>query len=113
MGEEVEFEDYFSDDGDPGVVVEVERDGRKIPFRVKRHLNLGDRQRIRAAGIKVGLDENGKAEMIGEPDEAAFGHEVVLVGLKHWPFVRDGKPIPITSETVAKLDGGVADQLVA
>lgn len=120
MSEEFEFEDYFSEDGDPGLTVEVEWDGRKIPFRVKRHLNLGDKQRIRAAGVKVGLDESGKARIIGEPDEAAFAKEVVLVGLKHWPFTYPdsykikslaGKPVPITAETVSKLDGGLADLL--
>src|SRR5260221_14144849 len=76
MGEEFEFEDYFSDDGDPGLLIEIEWDGRKVPFRIKRHLNLGDKQRIRAAGVKVGIGANGKAEIIGDVDEVAFAHTI-------------------------------------
>src|SRR5260221_20213 len=64
MGEEFEFEDYFSDDGDPGLLIEIEWDGRKVPFRIKRHLNLGDKQRIRAAGV----NRMGKCDLIYIPD---------------------------------------------
>ena len=113
MSEEYEFEDYFSDDGDPGLLIEIEWDGRKVPFRVKRHLNLGDKQRIRAAGVKVGIGADGKAEIIGDVDEVAFAHTIVLTGVKHWPFTKDGKPVPITPETVAQLDGGLLDALAA
>src|SRR5260221_20211 len=76
MGEEFEFEDYFSDDGDPGLLIEIEWDGRKVPFRIKGHLNRGDKQRIRAAGVKVGIGANGKAEIIGDVDEVAFAHTI-------------------------------------
>ena len=111
MSDVYEFEDYFSDDGDAGVLIEIDWDGRQIPFRVKRHLNLGDKQRIRAAGVKVGIGPDGKPEVVGEINEARFTHEVVLVGLKHWPFTKNGEQTPINAETVGMLDGSLADLL--
>lgn len=99
------WEEYAADPGDKGVTIEIEHKGKKTPFRVKRVLTIDERQAANEAGVEIGLDKNGKP-VIKKQDQAAFTKEIVRVGLKWWPFeYGPGKPVPITPQHIAELDG--------
>ncbi len=107
------WDKYSADEKDRGIEIEIEYHGELLPFRIKRALTIDERQRANDAAIKIELDKSGKPR-ITRQDQAAFTKEIVLVGLKFWPFeYTPGKPVPINRETVSKLDGGLLDQIAS
>ena len=107
------FDEYFSDEKDRGIEVQIAWKGRNLPFRIKRSLTLKEKQRANDAAIKIELDKNGKPRLTSQ-DQSAFTTEVLLVGLKFWPFeYHAGKPVPINRETVSKMDSGLAEEIAA
>jgi hypothetical protein len=105
------FDDYFDDPDIPGIELVIPFRGKPIPFRIKRSLSLGERQKANDAAIKIDIDKNGKPHLVGQPNQAAYTREIVLAGLLEWPFKKNGKPVEITRETVAKLDGVLQEEL--
>lgn len=104
------FDEYFSGSD---IEIHIPYKGKLIPFRIKRALTLKERQQANDAAIQVNFDSKGKPNL-QKNDQAAYTNEIILVGLKFWPFeYRPGKPVPINRETVAKLDGNLADEIAA
>ena len=102
------FDDYFSGSE---VEVIIPFRGKLLPFRLKKSLTLQERQKANDAAIKIELSKDGKP-VISRQDQGAYTNTVILLGLRSWPFeYRPGKPVPINMETIAKLDGNMADEL--
>lgn len=113
VAEQFLWEEFSADEKDRGIEVKIEYHNKMLPFRVKRALTIDERQRANDAAIKIELDKSGKPR-ITKQDQAAFTKEIVLVGLKFWPFeYHAGKPVPINRETVSVLDGGLLDQIAS
>jgi hypothetical protein len=108
------FDDYFDSESDRGIEVIIPFKGKALPFRIKRSLTIRERQRINEAAIQIDLDQQTGKPRLTRQDQGAFTTEALLVGLKFWPFeYKPGKPVPINHETIAKLDGALADELAA
>lgn len=106
------FNDFFDNDEDPGVEFPVIMGGRTVPFHIKRSMTVRERQKATDQSLKKHFDTTGKLVVDGV-DEAVFSIEVVFSGLKSWPFTYpDGRAVPITRETIAKLPASVLDSLV-
>lgn len=104
------FDEYFSG---TDIEVKIPFNGKLLPFRIKKSLTLQERQQANDAAIKVNFDTKGKPT-IQKNDQAAYTNEILMVGLRFWPFeYRPGKPVPINRETIAKLDGNLSDEIAA
>lgn len=111
--EEVLYDDYFTDENDPGVVAVVEHLGKKLKFRVKKSLTLSEKQLASSAAVSFSLDKDGNPT-ITKMDQAAYTSQVVLAGVKSWPFkYRSGEPVPINRLTVSRMDGTLAEKVAA
>lgn len=107
------FHDFFTDEEDKGVEISVQWGGKMLPFRIKHSLTLGERQRVNNAGIQIDVDASGKP-ILTKQDQSAFTEEVLVIGLKYWPFeYAPGKPVPITRKTIAQLDNELASVIAA
>jgi hypothetical protein len=107
------WEDYSADPSDRGVSIQIEHHGKDLPFRIRRSLTIDERQRANEAAIEIQIDKNG-LPIITKQDQAAYTKEIVLIGLKHWPFeYSPGKPVPLTRANILKLDGSLLDKLAA
>jgi len=107
------WDEFSSDPGDRGVEVIIEWKGKLLPFRIKRALTLDERQRANQAAIEIGLSDEGKPVIVKQ-DQAAYTKEIVLIGLKFWPFeYSPGKPVPINLKNISILDGGILDKLAS
>lgn len=105
------YDDYFSEPGDKGVDVVIEHRGKKLRFRLKKSLNLDEKQRAADAAIDFTLDKDGKPE-ITRMSQAEYTRQIVLAGTKKWPFeFSAGKPVPLDEAHVRKLDGELADKI--
>jgi hypothetical protein len=106
------WENYSADTSNKGIRVELEWQGEVLPFRIKRVLTIDERQRANEAAVmKIGLDKEGRP-VIEKQDQSEFTKQIVLAGLKFWPFeFEPGKPVPITYKTISQLDGGLLDLL--
>lgn len=105
------WENFASESNDHGVQIEIEFQGEKLPFRIKRHLTIDERQRANDAAFKIDLDKDGKPT-ISKQDQAAFTKEVVLIGLRAWPFeYSEGNPVPLIRKNIAALDGALLSEL--
>lgn len=103
------FDDYFADDSTRGIEVNIPFKGKVLPFRIKRIMTIRERQKANDAGLEFGLDEAG-APKVTKMDQAAYNIEIVLAGLKWWPFeFQPGKPVPITRKHVEKMDGALLE----
>lgn len=113
------YDDYFSESGDPGAEVEVEHRGKKLKFRLRKSLTLGEKQDALAASVDITLSKDGTPR-IDRMDNAAYTEKIVLAAVKAWPFVYPqdfhdkslaGRSVPINKETVHKLDGSLSEKL--
>lgn len=105
------WENYASDPSDKGVDIIVEWQGEELPFRIKRVLTIDERQRANEAGVLISIDKDGKPK-IEKQDQAAYTKQIVLAGLKRWPFEYEpGKSVPITLRNISALDGSLLDKL--
>lgn len=105
------WEDYASEEGDKGVEIQLLHKGQLLPFRVKRHLTIDEKQRATDAGIQIELDMKGVPH-IKKQDQAAFMKEVVRIGLVKWPFeYSEGNPVPLNPKTISRLDGTLLSEL--
>jgi hypothetical protein len=103
------FDDFFVPNDDPGVQVDVAINGRVVPIMVKRGLSLGDREAAKSVATKTRLDPT-KGTLTAESfDEGAFVVELLFRCIKSWPFVRDGKTVPVTRENILALKSSAAD----
>lgn len=108
------WENYSTDASDRGVEIFIEWKGDIIPFRIKRSLTIDERQIANNAAIEIKLDEKTGAPVIARQDQAAYTKQVVLLGLKWWPFeFNPGKPVPITMKNISALDGGLLEKIAA
>lgn len=105
------YDDYFSESGDPGAEVIVEHRGKKLAFRLRKSLTLGEKQDALAASVDITLGKDGTPH-IDRMDNAAYTEKIVLAAVKAWPFkYADGRDVPINKETVHKLDGSLSEKL--
>lgn len=113
MSESFLWENYSTDPSDKGVEVYIEHRGDIIPFRVRRSLTIDERQKANSAAIEVKLDKDGHPTLARQ-DQSAYTKQIVLLGLKYWPFeFEPGKPVPITMKNIERLDGGLLDKIAA
>ncbi len=87
--------------------------GKPVPFRVKRSLTLKEKQAASDMAVKIDFDEKGKP-ILSKVDQGAYTVEIVLSGLKWWPYTYDsGEPVPINRETVTVHDSAINEQLAS
>jgi hypothetical protein len=107
------WEEYAAEENDRGVEVLIPWHGQQLPFRIKRVLTIDERQRANEAGVELEIDSKGRPKLKRQ-NQAAFTKEVVLIGMKAWPFEYEpGKSVPINAKTVAKLDAGLLDEIAS
>lgn len=116
------YDDYFSDPDDEGVEAVIEHRGKPLVFRLKRSLTLEEKQRAADAGVSIEVDKEGTPKLT-KMDQAAYTREIVLAGIKEWPFRYGtgikvdpkfrGAPVPINRQTVSRMDGALADKIAA
>lgn len=107
------FSDYFTDDKDPGRKIEIAWGGRVLTFRIKHSLTLGEKQRANNAAFDIKVGDDGKP-VLSRQDQSAYTTEVLLAGLKYWPFEYErGKPVPINRETISQIDADLASAIAA
>jgi hypothetical protein len=107
------WEEYAAEENDRGVEVLIPHHGEMLPFRIKRVLTIDERQRANEAGVELEIDSKGRPRLKRQ-NQAAFTKEVVLIGLKAWPFEYEpGKSVPITAKTVARLEASLLDEIAS
>lgn len=106
------FFDDYSVDENAGVPVTIPINGRPVPFTLRRALTIKQRSRATEPAIKIKIVD-GKPE-VGKLDMDAFSIGVAIEAIIAWPFTyRDGKPVPVTRETVSKLPAEAVDLIAA
>jgi hypothetical protein len=93
------FEDFFVAPDDPGVEEIVEINGRQVPLMVKRGITLKDVEEAKTRAVKTHLSPSGQL-VVDSIDEVVMTVEILLKAIKSWPFIKDGKPLPITRENL-------------
>lgn len=108
---QVLYDDYFSESGDPGVDAVIEHRGKQLHFKLRKSVTLGEKQAALSASMSMSLTRDG-TPVIERMDNAAYTEAIVLAAVKSWPFAfKDGSPVPITAESVHKLDGSLAEKI--
>jgi len=111
MSKKFLWKDYSTDESDRGVETSITWYGEEIPLRIKRALTIDERQRANKAAIQIDLDKDGRPT-ITKQNQAAYTKQVVLIGLKFWPFeYSPGHPVPINMKTIEEMDGGLLDEI--
>lgn len=111
--EEVLYDDFFSDPSDEGVEAVIEHRGKPLTFRLKKSLTLAEKQLAADAAVGISLDKEG-TPTITRMDQAAYTREVLLAGVKDWPFrYKDHSKVPINRQSIARMDGGLAEKVAA
>jgi|SRR5690242_1307601 len=111
--QEILYDDFFSESGDPGVETIIEHRGKMLKFRMRRSVTLGEKQDAMAASIAISLSKDGTPH-IDRMDNASFNEALVLAAVKEWPFkFADGSAVPINKDTVHKLDSALSEKIVA
>lgn len=121
-GEDVLYDDFFSDPDDEGVEAVIEHKGKMLTFRLKKSLTLAEKQRAADASLGFELSPDGTPK-ITKMDQSAYTQEVVLAGVKSWPFRYSnhrkiaehlrGTPVPINRYSVSRMDGTLAEKVAA
>src|SRR5579859_6942833 len=92
--EEIAFYDeFFCDESDPGIPVEVTSGNTKATIYLKRKIDLDAAQKVfnKSAQFKL---VNGKKVFNGIDDQESVIQSIV-VSVASWPFkYRDNKPVP-------------------
>lgn len=105
------FDDYFTSPNSPGVAATVVHRGVEIKLKIKKSLTLDELQQAADAGLALSIDKAGQAQ-VTKMDQGAYSRKVVLLGVKQWPFTYDdGSPVPINKNTVAMMDGNLANKI--
>lgn len=114
------YDDYFTDEDDPGVEAVIEHKGKQLKFRVKKSLTLDEKQLASDAAVAIELDKDGQPH-VTKMDQAAYTKAIVFAGVLEWPFKYSqhpkiaanlrGKPVPITKYHVSRMDGVLADKI--
>lgn len=116
------YDDYFSDENDLGVEVEISHKGKLLPFRLKKSLTLAEKQRASDAAVEIKLDKDGNPT-ISRMDQSAYTREIILAGVLEWPFKYSehrniaeelrGRAVPINRYSVSRIDGILGDKIAA
>lgn len=114
------YDDYFTDEDDPGVEAIIEHKGKLLRFRLKKSLTLDEKQLASDAAVNIELDKEGNPH-ITRMDQAAYTKAIVFAGVLEWPFTYShhpkiaanlrGKPVPLTRYHVSRMDGALADKI--
>lgn len=110
MSQEFLFEDFFVAADDPGVEEVVSINGRDVPLRIKRGITLKDIEEAKSKAIKTHLSPKGEL-VVDSVDEAQMTVEILARVIKAWPFVRDGKQVPITRENLYLMRAEASEAL--
>jgi len=118
--EDMLYDDYFTDEDDPGVKAVIEHKGKLLEFRLKKSLTLDEKQLASDAAVGIELDKDGNPH-ITKMDQAAYTKAIVFAGVLGWPFKYSnhpkiaanlrGKPVPITKYHVSRMDGVLAEKV--
>lgn len=101
------FSQYSTTDATVDVVI------RGIPFKLRRALGIGERQKAQDKAISLTFDNQGQP-IIGKPNTTAFTVEICSMAIKEWPFENeDGTPTPLTRANIAALDPALQDEISA
>jgi hypothetical protein len=102
MAEQYLYDDFFADDSTPGVVTGVQIRGRNVPITLKRGVSFKDFSEAKEQATTMGFKPDGRPYVIKYSD-GIFGIELCVRCIQSWPFDRDGKPVPVTRESIAAL----------
>jgi hypothetical protein len=106
------YDEFFSSDDDPGVPVDVVSHGKTVTIHLKRTVSLEDTQRAFNKAATFKLNKQTGQKQLQSYDEQAAIIETLAASIRSWPFkYRDGKAVPITANTVKRLDATVILQL--
>jgi hypothetical protein len=104
------YDDFFSTEDDPGVVVPIKIKGKTVPITLRRGLSVAERAAAETACVKRSVGPNGQMVVSGI-DESKLVEEVLLLSILDWPFTtKDGEKVPVTRENIRRLRGG-AEQI--
>lgn len=107
------FDEFFETDEQKTFPLPLKIAGRTVTIQVKKGLSNADRNAAEMAAIRTEKLPNGGVKMVGV-DESKLTNALVASAIVSWPFTtRDGSPVPINSETVARLKGGAETILLA
>ncbi|GHO44515.1 hypothetical protein [Ktedonospora formicarum] len=108
------FDEFFDDEDDPGVPVELDIKGRKVTIYIARGVSFHDKQAAKKQAVRMKVHPDGKISILGI-DEETFAVEVLARTIKSWPFKyrQSGKTVPITKDTIRKFLSDGAEQLQA
>lgn len=105
------FNEYFADPSDKGAPVTIPFNGKDLPFRLRRSLTIHERQRANDAAVAIEIGDDGKPK-VTKLDQGAYNVEIVLAGLKEWPFeFSPGRSVPINRKYVEQLDGVLLERI--
>src|ERR1700730_5715595 len=106
------YDEFFADESDPAIPVEIHSHGKTLTIHLKRTLSLEDTQKTFNKAAKYKLNkQTGQKELDSFDEQEAIIHTITS-SIKSWPFTyRNGKPVPITTTTVRQLDTLVIAQL--
>lgn len=106
------YDEFFADESDPGIPVEVHAHGKTLTIHLKRTLSLEDSQKAFNKAARFKLNKQTGQKELADYDEQEAIIQTLAQSIKSWPFqYRDGKPVPINAQTVRRLDATVIGQL--
>lgn len=106
------YDDFFADDSTPGITTGVQIRGRNIPITLKRGVSFKDFSEAKENATTMGFKPDGRPYVISYSD-GVFGVELCVRCIQSWPFTKDGKPLPITRETIGALGSDGVAAIVA
>jgi hypothetical protein len=106
------YDDFFSPADDRGVEIRPKIRGREVPMRVKRGISLVDAGEAREAATKKVIDPATGMVRVLSVDEVRMNISLLKKAIIEWPFVKDGKPLPITEKSIGELNGDAAEAIL-
>ncbi len=105
------FDDFFAQNDDPGLPVDIVFSSGIVPFYIKQRISLGDVEAAKEKAIIKHIKHDGSIEVV-RVDEGVLTTEILARVIKSWPFKhRNGKTVPITPENIRALDASASEQL--
>lgn len=105
------YDDFFTDEDDPGIELLVPIRGRQVPISIKRGVSWKDFSEAKEQAVTMRINPKNQQPEIVNYSDSIFGTELLVRCVKSWPFKkRDGSPVPVTRETIKALGtDGVAN----
>jgi|SRR5579859_3143917 len=106
------YDEFFCDESDPGIPVEVQSGNKKAVIHMKRKLDIDTAQKVFNKAAKFKLNKSTGQKDLVDYDETEAVIQSIALSIASWSFqYRDNKPVPINDKTVRRLDATIIEQL--